>query len=131
MSFYTKLAYCIFALFLILWGAFKLYRGNSVDIKINDCADSELKILATLDKTVQRNFLDRNYYEVHSFSSFGPCRIADYDKEKKLLRVCVDPGSGWIGYFKVSEAELHGLVLSKAKFENLHQFCEPYSFETP
>lgn len=128
MGFYTKLAYYILVLFL-LWGSFRIIHSNSVSLMLVNCTDSDLATLAMLDKKVLTNFLYRDYYEVSSYSPLGPCRIADYDKERELLRVCNDPGSGWAGFFRVSEVELHQLVLRNARFDDLRRLCKPYPYK--
>jgi len=119
----------ILLLLFVFGGAVKLRDSNYVTIELDDCADSELATLAMLDETLERNFLNRDHYQVFSHSKNGPCRIADYDKERKLLQVCTDPGSGWSGFFKVSQPELHQLVVRSAKFDDLYKLCKPYSFK--
>ncbi|MBE9464434.1 hypothetical protein ACFP1I_05395 [Dyadobacter subterraneus] len=100
-----------------------------VAIKLGDCKNGSVETIAELNKQVKRNFLNQESYEVSAFTDFGPCYLANYNKKHELLRVAIDPPSGWSGLYKASAQQLQEIVDKKLDDDEIRNYLEVFPNE--
>jgi len=100
-----KVTISVCSLVLVIYLVSKVTKSNSAQLNYTFVkADSvgadggDIPTIGKLNELVEKNFLDRNYYEVSSFetTSWSGC-YANYNKKYQSL--CVGTSDGWSYYF--------------------------------
>ncbi|TKT92790.1 hypothetical protein [Dyadobacter frigoris] len=125
MKFKSFLIWVAFPL-LVLLAYWKITVSNRIGMKLTDCKDGSIEAIQELNKQLIRNFLNREFYQVSAFTDFGPCYLANYNKKYELLRVAIDPPSGWSGLYKATPQQLQEIVDRKLNDDQIRQYLEAF-----
>lgn len=94
----------------ILIFSWKLSRSNTEALRLKNCDDDGIETIRVLNQLVKKNYLNREYYEVWSYSDFGPCFAVNYNTQHQVMLLSSDPPSGWYGYYQATPKQLQNIV---------------------
>jgi|GEM_PF-3673514 len=125
-------------LFSIIFGVYlvsKLTKSNWAEVEYRIIEEDsvggnggEIPAILTLNKLVEENFLNRNYYEASSFhQGGGPTWYANYNMKHQALFIGMS--DGWSYCFYATRGELKMITERKIPAYMLHQFLKPFPLE--
>jgi len=82
-----------------------------------------------LSKLVERNFLNREYYEAVAYTDEAMRYYANYNKKHQALLITGDPQSGWSCYFYATPAQLKMVAQRKFSCDSLRLYLRPFPQE--
>ena len=131
----SKTALFICSFLLVIFIASKVSKSNSAEVDYTFVkADSvggiggDIPAMRELNKLVQDNFLDRNYYEASAYETTTWNRLyANYNKKHQAL--CIGGADGWSYFFYATPAEIKMIAEREIPGYRFHQFLKPFPAE--
>lgn len=99
----------LFGFAFLLWGIAKITKSNTsytFYVQTPEWDAGDTIALRELNKLVERNFLDRDYYEAVAYTNEAMRYYANYNKKHQALLITGDPQSGWSCFFYATPAQL-------------------------
>ncbi|MCF0054637.1 hypothetical protein [Dyadobacter sp. CY356] len=128
MKLKSFLIWVLFPLFVLI-AYWEISGSNRTGMKLANCENGSVETIQELNKQVKRNLLNREFYQVSGYTDFGPCYLANYNKKYQLLRVALDPPSGWSGLYKATTEQLQQIVDRKLNDDQIRQYLEAFPTE--
>ncbi|MEO6286943.1 MAG: hypothetical protein ABIN80_05735 [Dyadobacter sp.] len=132
MKLFKNLIFFFFIPIALIYLASKISRSNSAFVYyVQETKDGgDLLAINKLDKLVERNFLNREYYEVITYNDIGRQWVANYNKKQQVLLISGDPMSGWSCMCYATPRELKMIADRKIPVSKLHEYLKPFPWET-
>jgi hypothetical protein len=125
------LPFFVLSFCLLVYLTAKVTRSNSAEVSYTYEEEAvvgrrrEMLALHKLNKLVQKNFLDRDYYEASSFSESTWYRCyANYNKKYQAL--LIGDSDGWYYRFYATPAALKLIADREIPPEKFHLFLKPF-----
>lgn len=82
-----------------------------------------------LNKLVESNFLDREYYEAVAYTNEGMRYYANYNKKHQALLITGDPLSGWSCFFYATPAQFKMVADKRLRCDSLQYYLKRFPEE--
>lgn len=122
----------IFCFLVVPYGVSKITKSNTSYTWYKQTSEhdgGDTLAIRELSKLVERNFLNREYYEAVAYTDEAMRYYANYNKRHRALLITGDPQSGWSCFFYATPTQLKMVAERRLSCDSLRFYLRPFPEE--